>query len=118
MNLPSLPASDSLLDLLRILSRPFDVLEADREAWRASLEKRVLRQRLEKDSDQRKMSDLHKINEYLEFAMGVENAELMTDNTATSSIEALSAKLGQFTKWSLGVKGCMWELENASKVKV
>lgn len=40
----------------------------------------------------------------------------IADNTATSSIEALSAKLDQFTKWSLGMKGGMWELENASKV--
>ncbi|KAK4498957.1 hypothetical protein PRZ48_009468 [Zasmidium cellare] len=98
-NSSSSPPPESLLEPLRMLSQTFDVLEADREAWWSSPEKRALRQRLERECEQRKLSDLHKIN-----------------NTATSSIEALSAKLGQFTKWSLGMKGGMWELENASKV--
>lgn len=61
----SSPPPDSLLDLLRMLSQQFDVLEADREAWWSSPEKRALRQRLEPEYDQRKLSDLHKISELM-----------------------------------------------------
>lgn len=59
---PTTPPPDSLLELLRLLSHQLDVLEADREAWWTSPEKRALRQRLEHECDQRKLSDLHKIS--------------------------------------------------------
>lgn len=53
---------ESLLELLCLLSRQFDVLESDREAWWTSPEKRQMRQKLEYECDQKKLSDLHKIS--------------------------------------------------------
>lgn len=91
---------ESLLELLKTLAEQLDVLESERETWWTSPEKRALRKRLEDNCDQRKLSDLQKIN-----------------NTTASSLEALSAKLGGFVRWSLGMKGGVWELVHASKVK-
>lgn len=86
-------APASLQDLLCTLSHELDVLESDREKWWTSPEKRRLRQQLEQDCNQRKLSDLHKIN-----------------NGAAERVEAMVAKLGAFVKWSIGLRGGVEEL--------
>lgn len=115
---PNAPPPDALLDLCRMLSDQLDALEVDREAWWTSPEKRAMRQRLEADLDQKRLSALHKIN-----------------NSCIESIEGLSAKLvsagepdvdgfelirlnlqGGFVKWSLNMNGGVWELMNGHKV--
>lgn len=88
LNTPSTTLPSSLLELLRTLSHQLDVLESDREIWWTSPEKRALRQHPETESDQKRLSELHKIN-----------------NTTVSSIETLEAKLGQFVRWGLGLNG-------------
>ena len=79
-------APEPLLELLRLLATVLDGLEDDRQAWWTSPEKRELRRRLEEGCDQKKLTELHKIN-----------------NGTIERIEAMSAKLGQFVKWSLGM---------------
>ncbi|KAI5366340.1 hypothetical protein Slin15195_G078600 [Septoria linicola] len=96
-----LSVPEDLLELLRLLADLLETLEEERSTWWKSPEKRALRQRLEHGCEQRKLSDLHKIN-----------------NTTMSSIESLNAKLGLFVKWSLGMNGGVWELMNAHKVNV
>jgi hypothetical protein len=77
---------DSLLDILRLLATVLEELESDRQKWWTSPEKREQRRRLEEEVDQRKLSALHKIN-----------------NETNERIEAMSAKLGLFVQWSLGM---------------
>ena len=92
-------APDNLLDLLRLMAKLLDQVEDDRQSWWLSPEKRELRRRLEEDCDQKKLSELHKI-----------------DNGTTERIEAMNAKLGGFVKWSLGMNGGIWELRASAKV--
>ncbi|KAM3420170.1 hypothetical protein BST61_g3464 [Cercospora zeina] len=94
-----LQVPNEVLELLRLLADKIDQLEEDRITWWTSPEKRALRKRLEDGGQQRKLSDLHNIN-----------------NTTISSIESLHAKFGMFVKWSLGMRGGVWELVNAHKV--
>lgn len=58
---PKLMPPDSLLDVLRLLNAQLDRLEDDRKAWWSSPEKRAMRQRLELEGAQQKLSDLHKV---------------------------------------------------------
>lgn len=95
----SAPAPETLLDLLRPLASLLEDLEEERQKWWTSPEKRELRQRLEKECEQKKLSELHKIN-----------------NTTIERIEAMDAKLGQFVRWSLGMNGGVWELMQCGKV--
>ncbi|KAK5138108.1 hypothetical protein LTR08_004803 [Meristemomyces frigidus] len=94
----TIPAS--LLDALRLLATAIDELEADREKWWMAPEKKELRRRLNADCDQKKLTELQKIN-----------------NATTDRIEAMQAKLGTFVKWSLGMNGGIWELVESAKVK-
>ncbi|KAI7211849.1 hypothetical protein KC333_g7433 [Hortaea werneckii] len=85
---------EDLLENLRLLSLALEQLDHDREGWWYSPEKKEQRRRLEGEGQERKMTELQKIN-----------------NAAT-------AKLGLFVKWSLGMNGGVWELEQGGKVKV
>ena len=89
----SLKAYDSLLEILRLLSALLEDIESDREKWWTSPRKREQRKNLEMECDQKKLSELHKIN-----------------NKVTERIEAMNARLGMFVKWSLGMNGGVWEL--------
>lgn len=91
---------ESLLDVLRLLSTALDELEADREKWWSAPEKRELRKRLNADCDQKRLTELHKIN-----------------NATTQRIESMQGRLGTFVKWSLGMNGGIWELVQGGKVK-
>lgn len=51
--------------------------------------------------EQRKLSDLHKIN-----------------NTTIDSIKSLSAKLGAYGKWTLGLNGGIGEPMNVEQVSI
>ena len=95
---PTVP--ESLLDILRILATLLEELESDRQKWWTSPEKREQRRRLEEEADQRKLSALHKIN-----------------NETNERIEAISAKLGLFVKWSLWMNGGVRELREGHKVQ-
>lgn len=91
---------DSLTELCRMLSSQLDALEVDREKWWSSPESRAKRQRFELEGNQKNLSELHKIN-----------------NSTIASFESLSAKLGGFVKWSLGINGGVFELLNAHRVR-
>ena len=93
----SLP--DALLEILRLLAALLDKVESDREKWWSSSEKREQRKRLGEDCDQKKLSELHKIN-----------------NGVIERVEAMNAKLGLVVKWSLGMNGGVWELQQGGKV--
>lgn len=93
------PTPESLLDVLRLLATVLEDLEEDRQKWWSSPEKREQRRRLDEECNQKKLSELHKIN-----------------NSTMERIEAMSAKLGQFVKWSLGMNGGIWELQEGAKV--
>lgn len=90
---------DSLLDILRLLATLLEEIESDRQKWWTSPEKREQRRALEEEGNQQKLSALHKIN-----------------NDVNERIEAMSAKLGTFVKWSLGINGGIWELQQGHKV--
>lgn len=75
---------ESLLELLRLLATVLEDLEDDRQKWWSLPEKRERRKRLEEECDQTKLTELYKIN-----------------NGTVERIEAMSAKLRQFVKWSL-----------------
>ncbi|PPJ49650.1 hypothetical protein CBER1_02158 [Cercospora berteroae] len=96
---PGLQVPTELLEMLRLLADTIEQLDEERLTWWTSPEKRALRKRLEDGGEQRKLSDLHNIN-----------------NNTVSSIESLNAKFGMFVKWGLGMKGGVWELKNAHKV--
>ena len=95
----SVKASDPLLDFLRLLVALIEEVEADREKWWTSPQKREQRKNLELECDQKKLSELHKIN-----------------NKVVEGVEAMNARLGLFVKWSLGMNGGVWELLASSKV--
>ena len=88
-----------LIDILCLLATLLEDLEDDRATWWSSPDKRQQRRRLEEECDQMKLSQLHKIN-----------------NDTTERIEAMNAKLGAFVKWSLGMNGGIWELQQYGKV--
>ena len=90
---------DPLLEVLRLLSTALDELENDRAKWWSTPEKRDLRKRLDADCDQKRLTELHKIN-----------------NTTRDRIEEMQVKLGKFLKWTLGMDGGVWELVNGGKV--
>lgn len=92
-------ALEEFPELLRLLATLLDQVEADRQSWWTSPEKREQRRRLDADCDQKKLTELHKIN-----------------NGVAERIEAMSARLGLFVKWSLGMKGGVWELQHGDKV--
>lgn len=95
---------ESLLDTLRLLAAALEELDSDREKWWSSDDKRAMRKRLDAEctsESQRKLTDLHKIN-----------------NATNEKIESMKAKLGVFCKWSLGMNGGVWELVEGAKVKV
>ena len=92
-------APDVLLELLRLLATVLEELENDRVQWWSSPEKREQRRRLEEECKQPQLTQLHKIN-----------------NSTADRIENMSAKLGAFCKWSLGMNGSLWELQNGDKV--
>lgn len=89
----------SLLDLCIMLVSQLDALEVDREKWWTSPDSRAKRQRFELEGNQKNLSELHKIN-----------------NNTIASFESLTAKLGGFVKWGLGMNGGVFELLNAHKV--
>lgn len=78
---PKIPPSESFLDVLRLLNAALEQLETERVTWWTSPKKRDLRKRLDLECDQKKLTELHKIN-----------------NTAVERIEAMTAKLGTFVK--------------------
>lgn len=86
-------ASAPVLDFLRLLSALLEQVDADREAWWTSPAKREQRRKLEMECEQKKLSELHKIN-----------------NKVVEGVEAMNARLGLFVKWSLGMNGGVWEL--------
>lgn len=86
-------ASDSLLEMLRLLFPLLEDMESDREKWWTSPQKRERRKKLEPECDQKELSELHNIN-----------------NEVTESIEVMNGRLGTFVKWSLGMNGGVWEL--------
>lgn len=90
---------EALLNVLRILADLLDQIDSDRQTWWSSPEKRHMRQQLEEDGNQQKLSALHKIN-----------------NDVNERIEGMNARLGQFVKWSLNLKGGVWELQHGCKV--
>ena len=94
-----LPTTESLLEALRTLVTLLEQAENDRREWWTSPQKREQRRQLELDGNQRKLSDLHKVN-----------------NTTTERIEAMNARLGLFVKWTLGMNGGIWELQEGVKV--
>ncbi|KAK4554609.1 hypothetical protein LTR86_008464 [Recurvomyces mirabilis] len=96
-NRESIP--EALLEVLRLLAAAVESLETDRAKWWAAPEKRELRRRLEADCDQKRLTELHKIN-----------------NTTIERIETMQAKLSGFLKWSLGINGGVWELVESEKV--
>ncbi|KAI6790240.1 hypothetical protein KC361_g8031 [Hortaea werneckii] len=91
---------EELLENLRLLSLALEQLDHDREAWWYSPEKKEQRRRLEGEGQDRKLTELQKIN-----------------NAAATMVEGMHAKLGGFLKWSLGMNGGIWELEQGGKVK-
>ncbi|KAK3719267.1 hypothetical protein LTR37_004486 [Vermiconidia calcicola] len=97
----SQPAPEPLLELLRLLATQLDQLESDRQAWWSSPEKREQRRRFEQDCDQMKLTALNK-----------------TNNSSSDRIEAMNARLGGFVKWTLGMNGGIWELQESAKVNV
>jgi hypothetical protein len=98
-NSPNTPIPESLLDQLRLLSKLLNSLEDDRETWWTSPEKRDMRKKFELEGNQKDLSQLHKIN-----------------NATMVRFEEMQAKLGVFVKWSLGMNGGVFELENAWRV--
>jgi hypothetical protein len=74
---PDEPVPHEILELLRLLGEFLEALQEQRSAWWMSPEKRALRKHLEDGGEQRKLSDLHKIN-----------------NATMSNIESLNARLG------------------------
>lgn len=93
-------ASETLLDFLRLLVALVEQVEEDREKWWASPQKREQRKNLELECDQKKLSELHKIN-----------------NRVVEAIEAMNARLGLFVKWSLGMNGGLWELVKSAEIR-
>lgn len=93
-------ASEALLELLRLLATLLSEVESDREKWWTSPHKREQRKNLELECNQKKLSNLHKIN-----------------NTVSECIESISARPGMFVKWSLGMNGGVWEVEASAKVE-
>ncbi|KAI7160456.1 hypothetical protein KC349_g3423 [Hortaea werneckii] len=91
---------EDLLENLRLLSLALEQPDHDGEAWWYSPEKKEQRRRLEGEGQERKIVELQKIN-----------------NAATAMVEGMQAKLGLFVKWSLGMNGGIWELEQGGKVK-
>ncbi|KAI7262516.1 hypothetical protein KC345_g9406 [Hortaea werneckii] len=91
---------DDLLENLRLLSLALEQLDHDREEWWYSPEKKEQRRRLEGEGQDRKLTELQKIN-----------------NAAATMVEGMQAKLGVFVKWSLGMNGGIWELEEGGKVE-
>ena len=88
------PTTEKLLDVLRLLASALEELEAGQQAWWTSPGKREQRRRLDEECDQKTLSELHRI-----------------DNSTEERIEAISAKLGSFVKWSVGLNGGMSSLE-------
>ncbi|KAI6843501.1 hypothetical protein KC332_g3909 [Hortaea werneckii] len=91
---------EDFLENLRLLSLALEQLDRDREGWWYSPEKKEQRRRLEGEGQDRKLTELQKIN-----------------NAAATMVEGMQAKLGGFVKWSLGMNGGIWELEEGGKVK-
>lgn len=94
-----IPASDELLDVLRMLNTLLATIEEDREAWWTSPAKRQMRKELELTCNQTKLSELHKVN-----------------NRVVEGLEGMEAKLGGFVKWGLGMNGGIWELVGSERV--
>jgi hypothetical protein len=92
-------AKAALLDNLHTLVDLLEEVDADRQKWWTSPEKRETRQRLQEEGNQQKLSNLHKIN-----------------NDVNERVEAMNARLGQFVRWSLGMSGGIWALQNRGKV--
>lgn len=92
-------ASEALIDLLRLLTTLIEEVESDHEKWWTSAAKRQQRKELELESNQKKLTELHKIN-----------------NKLNESVEAMNARLGLFVKWSLGMNGGVGELVASAKV--
>ncbi|KAK5726465.1 hypothetical protein LTR17_012689 [Elasticomyces elasticus] len=89
----------SLLEVLRLLATSLQELENDRAKWWTDPKKREQRKRLESTYQTESLTKLQKIN-----------------NTTSDTIEAMSARLGTFVKWSLSMNGGVWELMHFDKV--
>lgn len=77
----------ALLSLLRTLSGTLTSLGHERSAWWRS-KTPLIKQLKEEVSGERKLTELHKIN-----------------NAAVERIEGMEAKLGVFVRWGLGLEG-------------
>ncbi|SMR52976.1 unnamed protein product [Zymoseptoria tritici ST99CH_1E4] len=97
--IPTTPIPETLITLLRTLRELLNSLEDDREKWWTSPAKRELRKKLDLEGDQKKMSELQKIN-----------------NAVRDRLGETQAKLGGFVRWTLGFNGGVYELENAWRV--
>jgi hypothetical protein len=87
-------APESLLDLVRLVNSMLAEIEEQRLKWWTSPEKREQRRKLEMDDcNQKKLSQLHAVN-----------------NKMVEMIEGMNAKVGVFVKWTLGMNGGVWEL--------
>ena len=82
----------ALLSLLRTLSGTLTSLGHERSAWWKS-KAPLIKQLKEEVSGERKLTELHKIN-----------------NAAVERIEGMEAKLGGFVRWGLGLEGGVEEL--------
>lgn len=91
--------SEALLEILRLLAGSLEDVGNDRQKWWSSPEKRDQRRRLEEEHKQQKLGAVHKII-----------------NDVNERVEAMNAKLGLFVKWSLGMNGGIWELQEGHKV--
>lgn len=89
----SLPIPVSLLTILRALAAKIQTLEDERQAWWSSPEKRAQRERMKEEGEQKKLAELHKIN-----------------NTAAENVEAMKARFGMFLRWGVGMVGGVEEL--------
>ncbi|KAK3625926.1 hypothetical protein LTR56_020141 [Elasticomyces elasticus] len=89
----------SLLEVLRLLATSLQELENDRVKWWTDPKKKEQRKRLEATYQTESLTKLQKIN-----------------NTTSDTIEAMSARLGTFVKWSLSMNGGVWELMHLDKV--
>ncbi|KAK5690053.1 hypothetical protein LTR97_012537 [Elasticomyces elasticus] len=90
----------SLLEVLRLLATSLQELENDRVKWWTDPKKREQRKRLEATCQTESLTKLQKIN-----------------NTTSDTIEAMSARLGTFVKWSLSMNGGVWDLMHFDKVQ-
>lgn len=95
------PPPPSLLSLLRTLSASLTSLSHERSAWWKSKTPLIKQLKAEESgTSEKKLMELQKIN-----------------NSAVDRIEGMEAKLGGCVRWSLGMRGGVWELVALGRVQ-